>query len=229
MVKPLPLVKQYMIQARGRDTAGVTKVKGHDTGEDVEHGRVRLADKVGNAEADAAADVGRRHQFDMLKDAMRKLLKVRNHWYTIMLQLHRFMIAVARVTVNHDGRGGTAPDPLVYDQGGQRITRRMDIRVNVDLASHLVLLVSWMDLGCRFTGVDLLVLILLLGPVVLASSASLLPFLNMDMGHFGVSYLEVLVLFEQRTGHRLLSEKVLRPHLRADRLVSFPSACTRGN
>ena len=24
------------------------------------------------------------------------------------------------VTVNHDGRGGTAPDPLVWDQGGRR-------------------------------------------------------------------------------------------------------------
>ena len=31
--------------------------------------------------------------------------------------LHRFMIAVARVSVNHDGKGGTAPDPLVWDPG----------------------------------------------------------------------------------------------------------------
>ena len=36
-----------------------------------------------------------------------------------MLDLHRFMIAVARVSVNHDGRGGTAPDPLVSDQGSR--------------------------------------------------------------------------------------------------------------
>ena len=63
--KPLPSVKdgdlvalvQYMIQAWGRDTVRVTKVKGHATDDDVEHGRVRLADKVGNAEADAAVDV----------------------------------------------------------------------------------------------------------------------------------------------------------------------------
>ena len=26
------------------------------------------------------------------------------------------MIATARVSVNHDGRGGTAPDPLVWSQ-----------------------------------------------------------------------------------------------------------------
>ena len=52
-----------------------------------------------------------------------------------MFQLHRFTIAVARVTVNHDGRGGTAPDPLVWDQGSKKKARKLDIRVNVDLAS----------------------------------------------------------------------------------------------
>ena len=92
-----------MIQVWGRDTVGVTKVKGHATDDDVEHGRVGLADKVGHAGADAAADLGRRHQSEILTNAGRKLLKVRNHWYSIMLQLHRSMIAVARVTVNHDG------------------------------------------------------------------------------------------------------------------------------
>ena len=45
------------------------------------------------------------------------------------------MIAVTRVTVNHDGRGGTVPDPLVWDQGGWKTTRRTDIQVNGDLAS----------------------------------------------------------------------------------------------
>ena len=50
-------------------------------------------------------------------------------------QLHLFMIALSRVTVNHGGRGGTAPDPLVWGQGGRKKQRKMDIRVNVDLAS----------------------------------------------------------------------------------------------
>ena len=57
MVKPLPLVGDgdlvvlvpYMVQAGGRDTVRVTKVKGHATDEDVEHGRVRLSDKVCSA------------------------------------------------------------------------------------------------------------------------------------------------------------------------------------
>ena len=124
-----------MIRTRGRDTVRVTKVKGHAEDSDVQHGRVWLEEQLGNAEADTATDLGRRHQSEVPIDAKRRLLKVRSHRYPIMLLLHRFMIAVAGVTVNHDGRGGTAPDPLVWDQGGRRKVRRTDIRVNVDLAS----------------------------------------------------------------------------------------------
>ena len=94
MVKPLPLVKdgdlvalvQNMIQVRGRDTVWVTEVKGHATDDDVEHGRVRPDGQVGNAEADAAADLGGRHQFELLVDARRKLALARTCWYPIMLQ-----------------------------------------------------------------------------------------------------------------------------------------------
>ena len=50
-----------------------------------------------------------------------------------MTDLHRFMIAIARVSVNHDGKGGTAP--LVWDQGSRPKVRKLHIRVNVDLAS----------------------------------------------------------------------------------------------
>ena len=101
----------------------------------VQQGRVRLVDQQGNAEADTAVDFGRRHQSEILIDARRKLLQARSHWYPVMLDLHRFMIAVAGVSVNHDGKGGTAPDLLVWDQGGRRKVRRTDIRINVDRAS----------------------------------------------------------------------------------------------
>ena len=40
------------------------------------------------------------------------------------MQLHRFMIAVAWVSVNHDGKGGTAPDPIVWDQGSRPKARK---------------------------------------------------------------------------------------------------------
>ena len=128
LVKPLPMAKdsdfvalvQNMIRTRGRETGRVTRVKGHAEDVDVQQGRVRLEDQLGNAEADAAADLGRRHQSEVLIDAWRRVLKARSYWYPIMPDLRRFMIAVARVTVNHDGRGGTTPDLLVWDQGGRR-------------------------------------------------------------------------------------------------------------
>ena len=66
LVEPLPLVKdgdlvalvQCMILTRGRETVRVTEVKGHTEDSDVQQGRVRLEDQLGNAEADAAADLG---------------------------------------------------------------------------------------------------------------------------------------------------------------------------
>ena len=190
---------QYMMRARGRETVRVTKVKGHAEDLNVQQGRVRLEDQLGNAEADAAADLGRRHQSEVLIDARRRLLRVRSHWYLIMLQLHRFMIAVARITVNHDGRGGTAPDPLVGDQGGPKKSRKLDIRVNVDLAS-------------------------LPGPPGFLGG----PWIQVHGG--GISgwaiwffFLELLILFEQWAGHRLLGEKVTRPHVRANRPSLIPS------
>ena len=66
-----------MIRTRGRDTVRVTKVTGHATDTDVEQGRVRLEDQLGNPEADAAADLGRRHQSEVLTDARRRLLTAR--------------------------------------------------------------------------------------------------------------------------------------------------------
>ena len=98
---------------------------------DVQQGRVRLIDQQVNAEADTAADLGRRHQSEMLIDAWRGLLRARSHWYPIMLDLHRFMIAVARVSVSHDCKGGTAPDPLVWDQGSKPKVSRFFLRTCV--------------------------------------------------------------------------------------------------
>ena len=97
LARPLPLVKdgdlialvQYKIRTRGRDTVRVTKVKGHAKDDDVQHGRVRLIDQQGNVEADLAADLGRRHQSEILINARRVLLQARSYWYPIMPDLHR--------------------------------------------------------------------------------------------------------------------------------------------
>ena len=76
-----------------------------------------------------------------------------------------------------------------------------------------------------------LVLILLPGRKVLVFCLDLLLFLTlclghlvpMTFGHFGVSFLELLILSEQWAGHRLLGEKVTRPHVRANRPILIPS------
>ena len=239
IAKPLPLVKdadlvtlvQYMIRTRGRDTVRVTKVKGHAEDVDVQQGRVRLVDKQGNAEADVAADLGRRHQSEVLIDARRRLLGARSHWYPIMTDLHRFMAAIARVSVNHDGKGGTAPDPLVWDQGSRPKVRKLHIRVNVDLASLPglpgFLNSSWIQVDAgHITGADISAWPYSVG--ILVRFTSFLrtlhwPSGSVDLGHFGISFLELLILFEQWAGHRLLSEKVTRPHIRAGRPISVSS------
>ena len=239
LTKPLPLVKygdlialaRYMILTRGRETVRVTKVMGHVKDVDVQQGRVRLVDQQGNAEADAAADLGRRHQSEALIDTGRRLLQARCHWYPIMADLHRFMIAVARVSVNHDGKGGAAPDPLVWDQESRPKIRKLDIRFNVDLAS-LPGPPGFLNHSCihvhagRITADDVAAWPYSVG--ILVRFTSFLSTLHWpsgagDLGHFGVSFLELLIFFEQWAGHRLLSEKVTRPHVKANRPVLLPS------
>ena len=167
----------------------------------------------------------------VLIDARRKLLGARSHWYPIMVDLHRFMIAIARVSVNHDGKGGTAPDPLVWDKGSRAKVRKLDIWVNVDLASLPgppgFLQSDWVQVHAGpITGADISAWPYSVGILVrFISFLSQLhwPTESVDMGHFGVSFLELLILFEQWAGHRLLSEKVTRPHVRAGRPILVSS------
>ena len=94
-----------MLLLRWMDTVKVSKVKGHATQAMVDNGDVRLEDLIGNNGADTAADLGRLRQKDDVIAARRALLRARRHWYPIMLELHKFMVA--------DGCGGTARDAMV--------------------------------------------------------------------------------------------------------------------
>ena len=58
----------------GRDTVRVTKVKGHATDADVAQGRVRIEDKLGDAETATDADIGRRHQLHRFKIAVSRAM-----------------------------------------------------------------------------------------------------------------------------------------------------------
>ena len=99
-------------------------------------------DQQGNADADAAADLGRRHQSELHINARRRLLQAPSHWHPVMSDLHRFMIAVVRVSVNHDGKSGTALDSLVWDQGSRPEVPKLAIRFMLILHLFLALLDS---------------------------------------------------------------------------------------
>ena len=87
-----------------------------------------LEDQVGNNGADAAADLGRSRQHDdVITD--RDLFQVRRVWYPIMLDLHRFMVAVNQMV-------------LVWDKGGVAKTRAPSFRLIVPdfFEKHMLLL-----------------------------------------------------------------------------------------
>ena len=88
-------------------------------------GRVREVDRLGNDAADEAAWFGRRRVGHVVIDARRNLSGVCGRWYPVILDLHRLLIAISRAVVNHDGRDGTAADPLVLSAGAHPKRRRL--------------------------------------------------------------------------------------------------------
>ena len=48
-----------------------------------------------------------------------------SRWHPVILDLHRFFIAVSRAVVSHDGEDGTAPYPLVWSAGAHPKRRRL--------------------------------------------------------------------------------------------------------
>ena len=195
----------------------------------VASGDVRVEDLVGNNGADAAADLGRLRQHDDVITARRDLLRVRRFWYPIMHDLHKFVVAISRIEVNHDGFGGTAPDAMVWDRGGIVKTRAPSFRLIVDHATlpgpPNFLDSAWCtleslpntqnDVAAWPYSVDILL-------VFTSFLASLhWPQDTSDSGKFGISYFELLLMFEVYSGYRLQTEKTVRPHLRSRRPLTF--------
>ena len=121
----LLLLVERMLHLGGLDTVKVTKVYGHADEGMVLDGRVRELDRFGNDAVDEAADFGRRRVGHSAIDARRNLSGVCGRWYPVILDLHRFFIAISRAVVNHDGRDGAAPDPLVWSAGAHPKRRRL--------------------------------------------------------------------------------------------------------
>ena len=119
----LLLLLHRMLHLRGLDTV---RIKGHADDAMVLDGQVREDDTLGDDAADLAADFGRRRVGNAVIDARRNLSGICGRWYPVLLDLHRFFMAISRAVVNHDGRDGTAPDPLVWSAGALSKRRRLD-------------------------------------------------------------------------------------------------------
>ena len=216
-----------MILQRGVQSVRISKVEGHADDDMVAVGRVRVEDKVGNDFADRAADFGRRRVSDLVMDVRGRFDSACSLWYPVVLELHRFFVAIALAAVNEDGCAGVALHPSVWSSGG--LVKRRKVCVSawefawvpgpVGLWRHGSF--SWpcievrdFDVGFWPYSVGLY--------VKLCSFLSSLhwPSLVSDLGSGGVSFVELLVLNERWAGERLVLEMSVPKLRRFDRPIS---------
>ena len=177
-------------------------------------GRLRELDRLGNDAADEAADFGRGMVGNSVIDARRNLSGVCGRWYPVFRDLHRFFIAISRAVVNHDGRDGTAPDPPVWSAGALPKRRRLvhAVRDGAFLPGPLGIWGSdWVNVPSSAVFAE--------DVAHWPYSAGLLvkwvtffgtlhwPADGFDLGVGGISYVELLILYELWAGERLPLEK----------------------
>ena len=135
----LLLLVESMLHLGGLDTVRITKVKGHADQSMVLDGRVRELDRLGNNAAYEAADFGCWRVGNAVIDA-RNLSGVCGRCTLSFLTFIVFFIAISRAVVNHHGRDGTAPDPLVWSAGALPERRRLvhAVRDRAFCPGHLV-------------------------------------------------------------------------------------------
>ena len=190
-------------------------------------GRVWEVDRIGNNEADAAADLGRRRVHDSITDARRLFISACVHWYPIVKELQHFFVASARTVVNHDDSGSTTLHPTVWSIAASPKMRRV-LRAVRDVAwlpgpESLWTSVWSSTQRAEVTEDDIRAWPFSVGLLVTVSHflATLRwPEGAHDLGVGGVSYFELLILYEKWAGERLVLEKVLPYQRRAGRPIS---------
>ena len=205
----LLILIRRMLDLRGRDTVRVTKVKGHADEGMVLDGRVRELDRLGNNAADEAADFGRRRVGLAVIDALRNFSGVCGRWCPVLLDLHRYFIAISGAVVNHDGFGGTAPDPMV-GSAGSLLKRRRVVRAVPNFAMLPGPPALWLGGWVAGPSVDINaddVAQWPYTPGLLVKWVSFLGSLHWpvhggDLGVGGISYVELLFLYELWAGER---------------------------
>ena len=174
-----------------------------------------------------AADFGRGRVGNLVIDARRNLSGVCGRWYPVIVHLHGFFIAISRAVVNHDGRDGTAPDPLVWSSGAYPKRRRL-----VHAVRDLAFLPGLPGIGdSEWVNVPAAAICAEeiaqwpYTPGLLIKWVSFLGSLHwhaggLDLGVGGISYVELLILYELWAGERLSLEKAHPRYLRPGRPIS---------
>ena len=191
----------------------VAEVEGHADEGMVADGRAREIDRVGDNEADAAADMGRRRLHCSITDARRYVNGGCARWYPIVSDLHHLFIAIAR-TLGEDDHGDTSLHPVVRSNAATPKMRRVDRAVRnfawlPGLASHWTS--EWFRVpGVGITAADVGVWHFSVGHMVQVSAFCGNLHWAIGAGDFGcggVSYLELLNMHERWAGERLVFGK----------------------
>ena len=220
-----------LLDARGPGTTSVSKIKGHADEGLVRGGRVREMDKVGNDMADHAADLGRRRVGAGVMDARRDFSNACRPWYPVIRDLHRFFISISRAVVNEDGRGGIAPDPLVWSAGG-RIKRKRPVEAVRNYAMLPGPQRLWTGSWIQWPTIVISRNDLERWPFSPSALVKLAAFLSSlswpgevsDLGPGGISYVELVILYERWAGERLRVEDSLPKFRRLGRSISVSAA-----
>ena len=229
--RPFPLVNdgdllalaQRLFRWRGPRAAAVSKVKGHADEGMVAQGRVRDVDRIGNNEADEAADLGRKRVHHVVSDARRSLNRACTRWYPVVCE---FFIAIARAALNEDDSAGTSLHPVVWATAANPKRRRVEpvVRNLAWLPGPPGLWTArWSQMpGTCIDGADVAA-----WPISVSLLVKLVCFLGTlhwpcgvgDLGIGGVSYLELLILYELWAGERLVPETAVPVGKRRERPI----------
>ena len=179
----------------------------------VAQGRVREADRIGDNEADAAADLGRKRVHHSISDAGRLVTRACVRWYPVVCALHRFFIAIARAALNDDGLASTTLHPVVWSAAANPKRRRVEqaVRNFAWLPGPPRLWTArWFQVPVAcICEADVVV-----WPFSVSLLVKIAHFLSTlhwpcgvgELGVGGVSYLELLILYEWWAGERLVPE-----------------------
>ena len=217
---------QQLIRWRGSGSAAVTKVTGHAVEGLVARGRVREVDRIGDNEADAA-DLGWKRVHCSISDARRLVYRACVRWYPVVRELHRFFIAIARAALNDDGVAGTTMHPVVWSAAANPKRRKVQRAVRnyawLPGLAHLWA-AEWFQVPLACIGeADVAAWPFSVG--LLIKVAHFLGTLHWpcgvgDLGVGGVSYLELLILYERWAGERLVLDGAVPIGRRRGRPIS---------